>query len=94
MKKVSIDFIEKIFTCTIKNFWSSFFTSSREKLHLNIKVKGPTCAGPLILTNPLNSSTKLQFETTLQNNFLAVCITFNTSHPLVSCNCLEFNKSS
>jgi hypothetical protein len=28
------------------------------------KVKGPTCVGPLILTNPLNSCTKLQIDTT------------------------------
>jgi hypothetical protein len=32
--------------------------------------------GPL-LTNPLNSSTKLQICTTLQNKFLALLITFS-----------------
>jgi len=65
----------------MKNFCNSFFISSEENLHLTIKVKGPTFAGPLILTNPLNSTTKLQIESTLQNNFLAVCITFNPGHP-------------
>ncbi len=33
------------------------------------KVKGPTFAGPLILTNPLNSVAKLQIAATLQNYF-------------------------
>jgi hypothetical protein len=31
------------------------------------KTKGPAKADPSVLTNPLNSPTKLQIETTLQN---------------------------
>jgi hypothetical protein len=31
---------------------------------------------PLLLTNPLNSSTKLQTDPTLQNNIFWMCITF------------------
>jgi hypothetical protein len=39
------------------------------------KSKGPACAGPSVLTNPLNSCTKLLITATWQNKFLVLCIT-------------------
>ena len=38
--------------------------------------KGQSCWLTLLLTNPLNSDTKLQFWLTFQNNFFCLCITF------------------
>lgn len=46
---------------------------NREKITTLKKTKGPAKADPLVLTNPLNSYTKLQIAATVQNNFLAVC---------------------
>lgn len=41
--------------------WSEFITY--------LKTKGSAEANPRVLTNPLNSSTKLQIAATVQNNF-------------------------
>ncbi|MEN9952863.1 MAG: hypothetical protein RLZZ520_1131 [Bacteroidota bacterium] len=40
------------------------------------KTKGPAKADPSVLTNPLNSPTKLQIDPTFQNYFLELLITF------------------
>jgi hypothetical protein len=42
-----------------------------------IKSKRASIAADPLLTNPLNSDTKLQIGATSQNNFLFLCITFS-----------------
>jgi|LauGreDrversion4_2_1035121.scaffolds.fasta_scaffold01112_2 hypothetical protein len=49
--------------------WVKNFEKSEVILSVSQKTKGPVETSPLVLTNPLNSSTKLQIATTFQNNF-------------------------
>ena len=44
----------------------------------SLKTKGPAEADPLVLTNPLNSCTKLQIAATVQNNFCRLLKTFGS----------------
>lgn len=44
----------------------------------SLKTKGPAEADPLVLTNPLNSCTKLQIAATVQNNFYRLLKTFGS----------------
>ena len=48
------------------------------KLTTYLKTKGPAEADPLVLTNPLNSCTKLQIAATVQNNFCRLLKTFGS----------------